>query len=69
MTPHEIQAVTGHTTLKEVDRYTRDANQRRLAASGFGQLDAKLTEIVEQITDKTVPLSSNIVPPKRKALK
>lgn len=26
-----IQAITGHRTLKEVERYTRDADQRRLA--------------------------------------
>jgi integrase len=26
-TPHEIMTVSGHRTLKEVDRYTRAANQ------------------------------------------
>jgi integrase len=30
---HEIAAWSGHMTLKEVERYTRGANQRRLAAS------------------------------------
>jgi len=30
---HEIMAITGHRTLKEVERYTRAANQKRLAAS------------------------------------
>lgn len=29
--PHEIMAITGHTTLKEVERYTREANRRGLA--------------------------------------
>ena len=29
--PHEIMAVTGHRTLKEVERYTLAANQRTLA--------------------------------------
>ena len=36
----EISAVTGHTTLKEVARYTRAADQKRLAAEAV----AKLTE-------------------------
>jgi integrase len=30
---HEIMAITGHRTMKEVDRYTRAANQKRLAES------------------------------------
>ena len=29
--PHEIMAITGHQSLKEVERYTRDANRRGLA--------------------------------------
>jgi integrase len=32
----EIMAVTGHTTSKEVDRYTRGAEQKRLAARALG---------------------------------
>lgn len=30
---HEIMAITGHKTMKEVERYTRAANQKRLAES------------------------------------
>lgn len=30
-TGHQIMAITGHRTLKEVDRYTRAADQKRLA--------------------------------------
>lgn len=30
-TGHQIMAITGHQTLKEVDRYTKAANQRNLA--------------------------------------
>lgn len=30
-TGHQIMAITGHQTLKEVDRYTKAANQRKLA--------------------------------------
>src|SRR5262249_48145200 len=29
--PHQIAAFTGHKTLKEVERYTRAADQRKLA--------------------------------------
>ncbi len=32
-TPHQIAAITGHQSLKEVERYTRAADQRRLAAA------------------------------------
>ena len=46
----EISAVTGHTTLKEVARYTRAADQKRLAAEAV----AKLTE------QKLDNLSSNV---------
>lgn len=30
-TPHQIAAITGHQTLAEVERYTKEANQKRLA--------------------------------------
>lgn len=36
-TPHEIMAITGHRTLKEVVRYTHAANQKRLAASAVNR--------------------------------
>jgi integrase len=31
-TPHEIMAVSGHSTLREVERYTKAANRKQLAA-------------------------------------
>jgi integrase len=37
-TEKEISAVTGHTTLKEVARYTRAADQKRLAAEAVAKL-------------------------------
>jgi integrase len=39
--PHEIMAVTGHTSLKEVERYTRDANKRKLADGAIALLKPK----------------------------
>lgn len=37
-TPHEIMAVTGHKTLAEVDRYTKDVNRPTLATDGITRL-------------------------------
>lgn len=37
----EIQAVSGHRTLGEIERYTRDADQRRLAAAAMMRLPDK----------------------------
>lgn len=34
-TPHEIMAVTGHQTLEEVERYTREAQRAGLAHSAW----------------------------------
>ncbi|MDH3668825.1 MAG: tyrosine-type recombinase/integrase [Paracoccaceae bacterium] len=39
-TTHEIQAVTGHATLSEVERYTRAAQRSGLADAGFEKLDS-----------------------------
>jgi len=39
----QITAVTGHTTLKEVARYTRAANQERLAADAVDMLAEQKT--------------------------
>jgi hypothetical protein len=37
-TVHEIAAVTGHKTLSEIERYTREAEKTRLAESGMGKV-------------------------------
>jgi integrase len=37
-TPHEIMAITGHKTLKEVERYTREASQARLGAAAMARI-------------------------------
>jgi integrase len=36
-TGHEIMAITGHKSLKEVERYTQEAQKRRLADSGMSK--------------------------------
>jgi len=37
-TPHEIASITGHATLSEVQRYTRSADQGRLAEAAIVRL-------------------------------
>lgn len=39
-TPHQIMAMTGHKTLRMVEKYTRQANQKRLASSALVRLEA-----------------------------
>ena len=36
--PHQIMAVTGHKTLRMVEKYTRQADQRRLASAAIVRL-------------------------------
>ncbi|MXU65926.1 tyrosine-type recombinase/integrase [Oceanomicrobium pacificus] len=36
---HEIASITGHTSLKEVERYTKSASQRRMAQKAMQRLD------------------------------
>jgi integrase len=40
MSPHQIQAITGHTTLKEIERYTKAARRKlmaEMAMRGLGE--------------------------------
>jgi integrase len=37
-TPHEIAAITGHATLKEIERYTKAASRKRLAESAMNKV-------------------------------
>lgn len=41
-TTHQIQAVLGHTTLAQAERYTRRADRKRLAREGMAGLEARL---------------------------
>jgi integrase len=47
---HEIMAVTGHQTSKEVSRYTRAASQKRLAESAMARMSR------DENKNKSVPL-------------
>ena len=37
-TPHQIGAITGHTSLKEIERYTKAAQRSGLATAGMAKL-------------------------------
>ena len=40
-TQHEIGAITGHLSLKEVQRYTQAADQKKLAAAAMAKVKAR----------------------------
>ena len=42
-TPHEIAAITGHATLKEIERYTKAASRRQLARSAMDKIKVRTT--------------------------
>jgi len=44
--PHEIMSVSGHTTLKEVERYTKAVNKKRLAARAQAKVAAAKDNVV-----------------------
>ena len=48
-TTHEIASVLGHETLKEVERYTKAAGQRRLAEQAGNKLSQKLGSCVPKM--------------------
>lgn len=43
-TAHEIMAVTGHASLSEVQRYTKAAEQKKLARSALGKLETRFAK-------------------------
>ena len=44
-TPHEIAAITGHATLKEIVRYTEAANRKRLAQSAMAKVRKRTASV------------------------
>jgi enterobacteria phage integrase len=49
-TAHEIMAVLGHKTLSEAERYTREADQARLATTALAKLEGRTTNSDAQTT-------------------
>jgi Phage integrase family len=67
---HEIMSVSGHETLKEVERYTKTANRARLADSaiaalqtaqkegaGLGKHDSKLANMAGTVSQSSIEVS------------
>lgn len=54
-TDREIMALSGHRTSKEVDRYTRSASQKHLAASAMAKLEGRSENKVTNLSPRKVP--------------
>jgi integrase len=50
-TAHEIAAITGHASLREVERYTKAADQKRLAAAAIDKVSAKSEQKLSNLAD------------------
>lgn len=57
-TAHEIMAVLGHKTLAEAERYTRDADQSRLASGAIARLEKHTENRVAQTTPASLGKNS-----------
>src|SRR5262249_41362607 len=44
-TPHQIAAISGHKTLKEVQRYTKEFDRKRLAREAMARMQNRNDEI------------------------
>lgn len=55
---HEIMAITGHQTLKEVERYTRKAGRRNLADSAMERI-RKSTEAEQELSNPSSAVRQN----------
>jgi integrase/recombinase XerD len=65
-TSHELMAISGHKTLSEVERYTRDADRKRLATSGMAKLRGGQTENTEVSNPATQTVKPDLKPLKGK---
>jgi integrase len=62
MSTHELMAQSGHKTLSEVDRYTKGANQKRLASQGAAKRLGGQTEN-SQLANLAAGLASLLAKP------
>lgn len=61
MTTHELMAISGHKTLSEVQRYTNDADRKRLADSGMAKLRGQSKNA--DVTNTAAPLHKHAANP------
>jgi integrase len=62
-TTHELMAISGHKTLSEVERYTKDADRKRLATSGMAK------RLAQSVNTKVANLGAQSGKPIVKSLK
>ena len=48
-TAHEIAAITGHASLREIVRYTKAADQRKLAAAAMEKAETRTSSVKPDI--------------------
>jgi hypothetical protein len=53
-TAHEIAAITGHASLREIERYTKAADQRRLAKAAMGKAkpEHRVSNLPRRLTNR-----------------
>jgi integrase len=56
--PYQIAAWSGHMTLREVERYTRAANQKKLAASGLAKVAGRLDQEHDLVANPAVKVAN-----------
>src|SRR5262245_43658836 len=64
-TPHEIAAITGHASLKEIVRYTQTADRKRLAAAAMEKVKARTSsgqpiEVLAKKNEKRLKIKARI---------
>jgi integrase/recombinase XerD len=57
-TTHELMAISGHKTLSEVQRYTDDADRKRLAESGMAKRRSQSVNV-----ELSNPAAKSVKPP------
>jgi integrase len=65
MSPHQIQSITGHTTLKEIERYTKAARQKlmaEMAMRGLGEAVEPVALIEADTSPDHEQAVSNLAP-------
>jgi integrase len=60
-TAHELMAISGHKTLSEVQRYTADADRKRLADSGMAKRRGQSENTV--VTNSSTPMHKHAKKP------
>jgi integrase len=60
-TAHEIAAITGHATLKEIERYTKAADQARMARAAMARTAAREQTVAESVKAEPVEVSNPLI--------